>query len=324
MENNITPVEKVHIKDDEIDLYEILEIILRRKLLIIATIIVGTFLSFGAALYYSRNMNTETYAQDFNINYSIFYGEYLQRTANFRIVEILALLNNDDVIEEFFVLKELEDEYKKNSNDILSEREIIKKRAFLKKILNISLRSENADERGFSNKEYTITIKLQKGSNFHHLLIEKAIEIFKRELNEEITDKLTEVILFSENNMEIYRHALEEISGKSGVLNDLKEMKIDNLESLLRYIDPLSVAIISENIKGYEINVDLKNDIEIVREKMRHNDIFEKRSSIYFVEERGYAKILLLIGFIFSGFLGIVLAFVKEFWANFRKIVLFR
>ena len=324
MENNITPVDKKHIKDDEIDLYEILEIILKSKFLIAAVTVVGAILSFGAALYYSRNMKTETYAQNFDVNYSIFTGENLQRTANFRTVEILSLLNNDDVINEFFELQELNDEYQNNQENITPEREIIEKRAFLRKILILRLRDGNTDERSFSNKEYYIRAQFKKNSNLQTLLIGKATEIIERKLNEEITNKLTEVVSFSENTLEIYRSALEEIGRNSEVLEDLKEIKIDNLDTLLRYVDPLSVAVISENISGYGRYVALQNDITIVEEKLKIDSIFEISSSIYFVEEKGRGKIILLAGMLFSGLLGIALAFLKEFWGNFRKIASFK
>ena len=320
MENNITPVEKVHIKDDEIDLYEILEIILKSKFLITAVTVVGTILSFGAALYYSRNMKTETYAQNFDVNYSIFTGENLQRIANFRTLEILSLLNDDNVITEFFEIQELNDKYQKSQNNVLPEREIVEKRRFLGRMLSLELRDENANERGFSNKEYTIKASFERNSNLQNLLIGKCVEIIERKLNEEIMNKLTEVVSFSENNFEIYRRALEEIGQNSEVLEELKEMKIDNLETLLRYVDPLSVAVISENLSGYGRHVALQNDITIVKEKLKIDSIFEISSSIYFIEERGYTMIILLLGMIFSGFLGLGLAFVKEFWGNYRRI----
>ena len=323
MENNITPVEKKHIKDDEIDLYEILEIILKSKFLIAAVTVVGTILSFGAALYYSRNMRTETYAQNFDVNYSIFTGENLQKTANFRTLEILSLLNNDDVINKFFEIRELNDEYQKSQSDILPERDIIEKRRFLEGILSLELRSGSTDERSFSNKEYSITASFKRNSSLQNLLIGKGLEIIEGKLNEEITNKLTEVVLFSENSIEIYRRALEEIGQNSGMLEELKEMKIDNLETLLRYIDPLTVAVISENLSGYGRHVALQNDITIVEKKLKIDNIFEISTSIYFVEEKGYTKIILLVGMVLSGFLGLGLAFVKEFWGNYKKVTSF-
>ncbi|MGF6906977.1 Wzz/FepE/Etk N-terminal domain-containing protein [Fusobacterium sp. PH5-44] len=320
MKNNITPYKKDYDEENEINLYELLDIILKRKMIIIIVTVLGTILSFGSALYYSKNISKEKYAQNFTVNYNIFNEDELIKTGNLKTIEILTLLNNNDVVDEFFEIDKLREIYEKKNKKILSgNEEILRKRLFLKKILTINLQDEKQNELSFGVKKYIVTADVEKKSDIQNILIDKVLEIVERKVDTEFVHKLERIDSFNKENIEKYLLALKENDKDFNILEEVKDVRVENVDSIIKYINPSLYVTITENINNYKKSIELDKKIEIVKEKMKDNNLLEVDTSIYMIEKRGYAKIILLIGALFSVVLGICLAFVKEFWNGYKN-----
>lgn len=322
MANSVTPYNKEYNENDEIDLYEVLDVILKRKILIIVITLIGVILSFVCALYYSKNIKKEKYAQDFTVNYVLFNDESLIKNGNFKPLEILSLLNNDDVIDEFFKIEGLKQLYEKNKKTILSDREeFIEKRAFLKNFLSIKPIDAKQIESGLGIKRYTSEVSVKKGSELETHLIKKIIELIDKRLNEEFFAKLDNLDSYNKVVIDKNLQNLSSDRGSLEILSEIKDIRVENVDTVIKYINPSLFANITDSLNRYREAIILDEKIEFLREKLKSNSILEMDTSIYLIEVRGYTKIILLMGCIFSGLLAIGIAFLKEFLENYKRII---
>ena len=67
--------ERKYIEDDEIDLFEIIDILVKRKFFIIISFILFTVIGLGGALYY-RSIKPFILAKQFSIDYSYADRDY--------------------------------------------------------------------------------------------------------------------------------------------------------------------------------------------------------------------------------------------------------
>lgn len=326
MERNVAPYNRNNYteENDEIDLYEILDVILRRKAIIIIITIIGVILSFVFALYYSKNIKKEKYAQDFTVNYILFNDESLVKNGNFKPVEILSFLNNDDVIDEFFKIEGLKNIYETNKKIIPSEREnVIGKRAFLKNMLLIKPIDEKQNESGLGIKRYTSEVLVKKGSELENPLIKKTMELIDKKLSEEFLKKLDNVESYNKIIIDRNLQKLSLDEGNLELLSEIKGIRAENVDTVIKYINPSLFANITDSLNRYREAIILDEKIEVLREKLKNNSILEMDTSIYLKAERGYTKIILLIGCIFSGLFAFGIAFLKEFMENYKKRIIY-
>ena len=114
--------------EDEIDLYDIWDIILKYKKGIIRIIVIGFILSFAAAMV-ARGFRQEYTEQ----KYEIYYGElknnpyYQMADLNYRKFEVNSVLQDEKYIDRFLEIPVLKKLYKEGKNP---KMEVFNKRKF--------------------------------------------------------------------------------------------------------------------------------------------------------------------------------------------------
>ncbi|MGF6906975.1 hypothetical protein [Fusobacterium sp. PH5-44] len=318
MKNNLNVYDRDYIKaDDEINLYEVLDIILKRKLLICIILIFGIILSFCTGKYYAKNIKKEKYAQDFAINYNIFNDVTLLNAENFSTVRVLSLLNDDDVISEFYTLDSLKEIYEKNKNN--ENDEDIEKRKFLKKILTINSSQDKQEEISLNLKQYTILAAVPvNNKKLAQDLVNKFMEIIDRKINVAFIEKIKKIGEFNESNLKNYKNELK-ADNENVIKYELNNLKTESVDVVMKYSNPGIYAEINKSLKFYEDSSSLESSVKFIEKKLENSDLVEKFTSVYVVETKSYSLIILLIGSLLSLFLGIFIAFTLEFVENYKK-----
>lgn len=318
MDSNLKSYGKNYVEaNDEIDLYEILDIVLKRKFLIIGITLLGIIFSFGAAFYYSRNLKNEKYAQDISIDYGKFNEPLLISAGDFQVVPILWLLNDDSVIEEFYTIESLKNVYENGKKENILDNEMTNKRRFLKNILSIAPILEKQDEVSFTLKKYSLSSGYKKNKKLSEDLINKFVQVVERSVDNEFKIKINKLEEFNKNIIADSQLKLKD-DENSEVDEELKETKTENVDSIMKFTNPSLYASINENLKRYEESSALESKINLAKEKL-NNKIVEKNTSIYNVLIKSYSMIIIIFGTLMSFLGGVFLAFILEFWNNYKK-----
>ncbi|MDR3258863.1 MAG: hypothetical protein LBT51_04520 [Fusobacteriaceae bacterium] len=319
---DVTPYDKEQ-QEDEIDLYDILDVLIKRKWTIVITTIIFVVLAFCSALYYSKVLRTEKYALDFSVNYNILNNDVLKKNVEVKVYPIMSLLNNDVVVEEFFEIGELQKLFDEKKYD-LSSGELEVKRKFLKKVIIVESLYEKQDEVSLSLKRYSVSTELKKGSVLHKLLIDKFWEIVSRKIIISTTLHLENFENISKNKINDSFKKLEEskvsfqnLIEKSHLLDGSQQQLI--LDSLFKFLDPPAYSQNIEAGKYYEYYSDLELVLSETIEKIKDGELLVRETSIYKVETKGKGLMILAIGSVLGVFFGIFLAFVKEFFEGYKK-----
>jgi hypothetical protein len=315
--------------DDEIDLYEILDVILRRKWTIIITTLLCSILGFGAALYYSKVLKPEKYAMDFTINYGIFNPE-MQSELMIPVFSVTTILNRDTVVEEFFKIEDLQKEFAASKAD-LSAGETEAWRDFLREILEIKPLLDKQDETTLNLKRYTASTTLKKDSKLHSELLNKFWDILNESIIIETDRKLQQIEALTKKQMESSLSTLDALGKKFDAIlkenlnfgeNDLDLqllIKFPDTQLLIKYMDPAAYSRNEEEIKLYAYYNGLDKKIVTLRDRIDNGELLYRNTSIYKVKVSGKGKIILGVGIIAGICFGLFLAFTKEFWSSYQR-----
>lgn len=174
-------IEKFCYEEDEISLYDILDILLKYKKIIISIFLIGTIVSFGLALLLRNYNRKESAIQEFHLEYNALESNPYYQIINLTYVKFnpSSILQNDKYLDKFFEIKELKDEFYKKEN-IKEEFLVDEKIEFLSKIIKL----ENV------NGTYRLKITTNENQN----IVEKISEVYFSILNEEIPKKLKNLI----------------------------------------------------------------------------------------------------------------------------------
>ena len=99
--------ERKYIEDDEIDLFELIYILVKRKFFIIISFVLFTIIGLGGALYY-RSVKPFILAKKFSIDYSYAEKDYFFNKSKIVLNKINPnnILLNDKYINKLFNIKE--------------------------------------------------------------------------------------------------------------------------------------------------------------------------------------------------------------------------
>jgi hypothetical protein len=268
-------------------------------------------------------LRTEKYALDFSVNYNILNNDVLKKNVEVKVYPIMSLLNNDEVVEEFFEIGELKELFDEKKYD-LSSGELEVKRKFLKEIIIVESLYEKQDEISLNLKKYSVSTELRKESILHKPLIDKFWEIVSRKILIPTTLHLENFENISKNRISDSLKRLEEskvsfqnLAEASHLLDGSQQQII--LDSLFRFLDPPAYSQNIEASKYYEYYSSLELVLSETIEKSKDGELWVRDTSIYNVETKGKGLVILAIGSILGVFLGIFLAFVKEFFEGYKK-----
>jgi len=310
---------------DEIDLYEIFDILLKRKWTILVSTLIFSLLGLGAGLYYSRNITPEKYALDFTINYGILASEVIQNNTNIEVLPLSSLLNTDKHVERFFQLPKLQELYNKGKKAADPELENERKRAFLSKVFEVEyIAGGNEKDLSFNTKKYSISAALKKGNRE---LITELLETYLQILDEEVVRsteiKLQKLRSLAENRERIYENRLSDQKYLTNELVKSENLVRENMQidvvPLLRLLDPVNFSRNETDVARYRQWMGVEYAVSLILERIREGEFFRRNTSIYREEVSGKGKIILGVGVVFGVCLGLFLAFFMEFWGNYKK-----
>lgn len=300
-------------EEDEISLYDIIDILKKYWKAIITIFLIGSILSFVFALGFRNYNRKESASQKFYLNYPILEKNPYYQMLNLSYIKFdpMSILQNEKYIDKFFEIEELNKEFEKSEiadKDLLLSEKI----KFLSKFLSIKKDGDNYEVKVTANRELKIS--------------EKIIQMYFFILENEISNKMKELIEIQKEEAEyLNTYALKELETIKEKINlALKEehgtnMTAEDIRSLIAFKEPvLNVDNIyyqsvydrtSKQIAGAEglLNTGLVDKL------------LEKTTSLIIKRESGIAKYILLGGFLFTCFIIIMFIVLKEFLEGYRQ-----
>lgn len=288
--------------DDEIDLYELIEILVRHKWSIVVTTIICTLLSLGAALYVRSKTP----------NYLI--KNILVQQENYELkgvnrIDVDAVLLQDKNVEKILEIESLKRKYLDAVPE--SMQNITSKRKFLQDMITVSKSGKNLEE-------VAIKTEINVDENTGREVINSYIDILKKQ------DNLSQVVSNEKTvklkELENIKNSLKEVQNEMAVIfksdSDLRELKPENRINYISYKYPELTLRKDEQEKYHNAYVD-----EIVKLNTLNDraSIIREISDIYLVKGQSKAKLILAVGIVMGLFLGVMVAFLKEFIDGYKR-----
>ncbi|MGL5278847.1 MAG: Wzz/FepE/Etk N-terminal domain-containing protein [Cetobacterium sp.] len=288
--------------DDEIDLYELIEILVRHKWSIILTTVFCTILSLGAALYVRSN--TPNYLMK-----SILIQQDSYELKGVNKIDVDSVLLQDKNVKRILEIESIRKEYlektRENMQNISSERK------FLQDLITISKNEKKPEE-------ISIKTEIVVDENSSRDIINRYLDILREQ------DNLSEVILkekkIKSDSLEKTKIEIENIQNeildifkKDGDLRALKPE--EKMNYIVAKYPELSLRK-NEQEKYYNTYVNELVRLDSLNDKL---DIIKETTDIYFIKGQSKVKLILVVGIVMGLFLGIMVAFLKEFIDGYKK-----
>ena len=323
MSNNLVKVEDDFQEENEINIYDIVNIFTKNiKLFIIISIlgIIGTCLYIGKRIIFDKN-------NVLAINYTLNYAElesYLGGKVYYPKKSPNEILLEDKYLEKFFENKELKEYYEKNVKE--NRNNINTKRQFLidNKILENISRRENLEikDSPIIPDSYKVTVKINKrydkDGNVSYKILEAYLNILKDYYNENVFKYINNREKYLEGAIPILKKELTDNTIETKVV--ITDM-MNNENNYLKYFFPIKVSNIDSYYPEY---VKLESEYQSIRTLFRLGlnkiENFIKYDSSIIIEKDKSGNIIKLgIGIFLSLCLGILATFVKEFIEECKK-----
>ena len=327
MSNKLVKMEEDFYEEDEISIYEILNIFLKNiKIFIIVTIIglITTCLFIAKRIIFDKNNTTY-------INYTLNYEEiksYIGKEIYYPQKSPKEILLNDKYLEILFENPELKDLYdkkvKENRDDINTKRDFLTEN----KILEISSLKETTKTKEeqdlISPDSYRTTVRVNKKYDKNRIVSDSIMKTYLDILNqyykENMFDYLEERKAYLEKSLPILKRQLEEnaVSGKIPVSSGGSGTTENNY---FKYIYPIQVSNIDTYYEKYKTFESEYQSIKTLMdlELNKSENFIKYDSSIINVKEKSENVIILGIGLVLSICLGIFATFIKEFVERYKK-----
>ena len=326
MSNKLVKMEDNFYEEDEISIYEILNIFLKNiKIFIIVTIIglIVTCLYVAKKIIFDKNNTTY-------INYTLNYQEiksymgeiyYPKKNPKELLLDdkYLALLFENPELKALY-----EEKVKENKDDISTKRDFLNEN----KILEISSLQELAkskeEQELISPDSYRTTVrvnkKYDKNREVSDSIMKTYLDILNQYYKENMFDYLEERKAYLEKSLPVLKRQLEEnaVDGKISISSGGSGTNDNNY---FKYIYPIQVSNIDtyyEKYKTFESEYQsIKTLIDL--ELNKSENFIKYDSSIINIKEKSGNAIKLAIGLVLSLCLGVFATFVKEFIEGYKK-----
>ena len=326
MSNKLVKMEEEFYEEDEISIYEILNIFLKNiKIFIIVTIIgmIATCLYVAKRIIFDKNNTTYI---NYTLNYQeikSYMGEVYYPRKNPK-----ELLLDDKYLELLFENPELkslyEEKVKENKDDINTKRDFLTEN----KILEISSLKEitktKEEQDLISPDSYRTTVRVNKKYDKNRVVSDSIMKTYLDILNqyykENMFDYLEERKAYLEKSLPVLKKQLEDnsVSGKIPVSSGGSGTTDNNY---FKYIYPIQVSNIDtyyEKYKTFESEYQsIKTLIDL--ELNKSENFIKYDSSIINIKEKSGNMKKLIMGVVLSLCLGLFTVFVKEFLEGYKK-----
>ena len=310
-------MEERHIEEEELSLYEILEIVLKYKKQVIKILVIGFVLSFGLAVGLKDYNRKELGKQEFSVNYDQFDKklEYYEINGiSYKKFNPQIIVQSEEYIDKFLEIKELKESFSKIKVTPINRVE--EKVKFISKRIKVEQDKEKPEN-------YKLSIIALKKAN----ITEKIAEIYFKILNNEVVGKLDSIVKKKQSNsIKLNKEIstkLEEIKKQTVVLAEKEARKTntsaENLDYLVKMKEPLLMSEKDFQQSLYErTSKEISGIDQIIASKTLDN-IIQKNSSLIITDKDGLAKKILLAGVVFSFLIAIGYVMFKEFVINYEK-----
>lgn len=327
MSNKLVKREDNFYEEDEISIYEILNIFLKNiKTFIIVTIIglIATCLFIAKKIIFDKNNTTY-------INYTLNYEEiksYIGKDIYYPQKSPKEILLDDKYLEILFENPELKDLYdkkvKENRDDISTKRDFLTENKILE-INSLKETTKTKEEQDLiSPDSYRTTVRVNKKYDKNRIVSDSIMKTYLDILNqyykENMFDYLEERKAYLEKSLPILKRQLEEnaVSGKIPVSSGGSGTTENNY---FKYIYPIQVSNIDTYYEKYKTFESEYQSIKTLMdlELNKSENFIKYDSSIINVKEKSGNMTKLLMGIVLSICLGVFATFVKEFIEGYKK-----
>lgn len=323
MQNNLMKIEDEFQEENEINIYDLINIFIKNiKLFVIVSIlgVIVACLYIGKKIVFGRN-NVLT------ISYTLNYAElesYLGEKVYYPKKSPNEILLEDKYLEKFFENEELKKYYEKNVKE--NRDNINTKRQFLtdNKILENIPKRENSEikDSPIIPNSYKITVKINKGydkdGNASYKILEAYLNILKDYYNKNIFEFINNREKYLEGAIPILKKELIDNTIVGDVV--ITDM-MNNENNYLKYFFPIKVSNIDSYYPEY---VKLESEYQAIKTLfglgLNKIENFVKYDSSIIVEKEKSGNIIKLgIGIFLSLCLGVLATFIKEFVEGYKK-----
>lgn len=288
--------------DDEIDLYELIEILVRHKWSIVITTVFCTILSLGAALYVRSN--TPNY-----LIKSILIQQDTYGLKGVNKIDADSVILQDKNVEKILQIEPIKAEYLENTPKEIQN--IASERKFLQDIITVSKNDKNPNE-------ISIKTEIVADENSSREVINRYIDILREQDN--LSDIISKEKKLKSDSLEKTKIEIENIQNEILDIfkndNDLRTLKPEEKVNYMASKYPELSLRKNEQEKYYNTYVNELVRLDSLNDKM---DIIKETTDIYFLKGQSKAKLILAVGIVMGLFLGVMVAFLKEFIAGYKR-----
>lgn len=288
--------------DDEIDLYELIEILVRHKWSIVITTLLCTMLSLGAALYV-RSKTPNYLIKNILIQQDTYGLKGVNR------IDVDSVLLQDRNVKKILEIEPIKKEYLENTPENL--RNLMSERKFLQEILTISKNDKNPSE-------ISIKTEIVADENSSKEVINRYLDILREQDN--LSNVITEEKNAKVTSLEKTKIEIEKIQNEILDIfkkdSDLRALKPEEKVNYITYKYPELNLKRNEQEKYYNTYVNELVRLDSLNDKL---DVIKETTDIYFQKGQSKAKLILAVGIVMGVFLGIMVAFLKEFIDGYKR-----
>ena len=326
MSNKLVKVEDEFYEEDEISIYEILDIFLKNiKIFIIVTIIglIATCLFIAKKIIFDKNNTTYI---NYTLNYQeikSYMGEIYYPKKNPKEIllddKYLALLFENPDLKSLY-----EEKVKENKDDISTKRDFLIENKILETSSLQEMAKTKEEQDLISPDSYRTTVRVNKKYDKNRAVSDSIMKTYLDTLNqyykENMFDYLEERKAYLEKTLPVLKRQLEEnaVDGKISISSGGSGTNDNNY---FKYIYPIQVSNIDtyyEKYKTFESEYQsIKTLIDL--ELNKAENFIKYDSSIINIKEKSGNAIKLAIGIVLSLCLGVFATFVKEFIEGYKK-----
>ena len=326
MSNKLVKREDDFYEEDEISIYEILNIFLKNiKTFIIVTIIglIATCLFIAKKIIFDKNNTTYI---NYTLNYQeikSYMGEIYYPKKNPKEIllddKYLALLFENPELKNLY-----EEKVKENKDDISTKRDFLTENKILETSSLQEMAKTKEEQDLISPDSYRTTVrvnkKYDKNREVSDSIMKTYLDILNQYYKENMFDYLEERKAYLEKSLPVLKRQLEEnaVDGKISISSGGSGTNDNNY---FKYIYPIQVSNIDtyyEKYKTFESEYQsIKTLIDL--ELNKSENFIKYDSSIINIKEKSGNAIKLAIGLVLSLCLGVFATFVKEFIEGYKK-----
>ena len=326
MSNKLVKVEDNFYEEDEISIYDLINIFVKNiKIFIIVTIIglIATCLFIAKKIIFDKNNTTYI---NYTLNYQeikSYMGEIYYPKKNPK-----ELLLDDKYLELLFENPELkslyEEKVKQNRDDISTKRDFLTENKIVEVNSLQELNKNKEEQELISPDSYRTTVRVNRKYDKNRAVSDSIMKTYLSILNqyykENMFDYLEERMAYLEKSLPVLKKQLEDnaVSGKISVLSGGSGTNDNNY---FKYIYPIQVSNIDTYYEKYKI---FENEYQSIKTLIdldlnKTENFIKYDSSIINVKEKSGNAMKLAIGLVLSLCLGVLATFVKEFIEGYKK-----